>query len=43
MKAQYNRDDDVLILEMSDAAIDHAEESDGIIVHFSQDGRLAGG
>lgn len=39
MKVQYNRDDDVLTIHLSDGAIDHAEETDGIIVHFSPDDR----
>jgi len=39
MKAQYNREDDVLMLFLSEGNIDHAEEADGIIVHFSTDDR----
>jgi len=39
MKAQYNREDDVLLLYLSEGKIDHAEEADGVIVHFSADGR----
>ncbi len=35
MKVQYNRNDDVLLLQLSDGKIDHAEENDGVIVHFS--------
>ncbi|HWF62670.1 MAG TPA: DUF2283 domain-containing protein [Nitrospira sp.] len=37
MKVQYNRGDDVLTIHLSDGMIDHAEETDGIIVHFSPD------
>lgn len=40
MKAIYNREDDVLTLELSDAAIDHAEETDGVIAHFSPSDEL---
>ena len=39
MKAQYNREDDVLLLYVGKGDIDHAEESDGVIVHFSSDDR----
>jgi hypothetical protein len=37
MKAQYNREDDVLMLHLSEGEIDHAEESDQVIIHFSTD------
>ena len=40
MKATYNREDDVLTLELSDAPIDHAEENDGMIAHFSPNDEL---
>ena len=39
MKAQYNREDDVLLLYVGEGKIDHAEESDGVIVHFSTEDR----
>jgi uncharacterized protein YuzE len=40
MKVRYNRKEDILILEVSKAAIDHAEESGPIIAHLSADDRL---
>ena len=40
MKVKYNRKEDVLILELSGASIDHAEEAEPIIAHFSEDDRL---
>lgn len=39
MQALYNREDDVLTLELGDGVIDHAEEVDGVIIHFSPDDR----
>lgn len=39
MKVQYNREDDVLTIHLSEGTIDHAEEAEGVIVHFSPDGR----
>ena len=39
MKAQYNREDDVLLLYLAEDRIDHAEEADGVIVHFSAEDR----
>ena len=39
MKVRHNRKEDILILEVSKASIDHAEES-GHIAHFSADDRL---
>lgn len=39
MKVQYNREDDVLTIHLSEGAIDHAEETEGVIVHFSPDDR----
>jgi uncharacterized protein YuzE len=38
MKAQYNREDDVLMIHLSEDAIDHAVETGGVIVHLSKDG-----
>lgn len=40
MRVRYNRKEDILILELSEASIDHAEEAGPIIAHFSQDDRL---
>lgn len=37
MKVQYNRENDVLTIHLSEGTIDHAEETDGVIVHFSPD------
>lgn len=39
MKVQYNREDDVLMLFLSEDPIDHAQEVDGLIAHFSADDR----
>jgi hypothetical protein len=40
MKVRYNRNEDILTLELAEAAIDHAEESGPIIAHFGVDDRL---
>ncbi len=40
MKVKYNRKEDILILELSEATIDHAEEAGPIVAHFSTDDRL---
>ncbi|HXH09571.1 MAG TPA: DUF2283 domain-containing protein [Alphaproteobacteria bacterium] len=40
MKVRYNRKEDILTLEISEAVIDYAEESGPIIAHFSEDDRL---
>jgi len=40
MKVRYNRKEDILVLELSKSAIDHAEESGPIIAHFSRGDRL---
>lgn len=40
MRVRYNRKEDILVLEVSKASIDHAEEAGPIIAHFSQDDRL---
>ena len=39
MKVQFNRQDDVLLLHLSEEGIDHAEESEGVIIHFSEEDR----
>jgi len=36
-KIRYSKDVDVLVVELSDKPIDHAEEEGQIIVHFSKD------
>lgn len=35
MKIKYNKEDDVLMMELNDKPIDYAEQSGDIIVHFS--------
>ena len=41
MKVRYDREEDVLLIEvMSQGTIDHAEQTDSLIVHFTADGRL---
>ena len=40
MKVRYNRKEDILVLELSRASIDHAEEAGPIIAHFSEDDKL---
>jgi Protein of unknown function (DUF2283) len=40
MKVRYNRKEDILTLELSEASIDHAEESGPIIAHFGENDRL---
>ena len=39
MRIKYNREDDVLLIEISDEEIDYAEEVDNMIIHFSKDGK----
>jgi len=39
MKVKYNREDDVLLVEVSDEKIDYAEEEGNMIIHFSKDGK----
>jgi hypothetical protein len=36
MKISYNREDDVLMYELSDAEIEYAEEIGPIIIHFDK-------
>ena len=38
MKIRYDREVDILTIQISEAPEDHAEESDGVITHF----RVAG-
>jgi hypothetical protein len=40
MRVKYNRWEDILTLELSEAPIDHAEEAGPIIAHFSTDDKL---
>jgi uncharacterized protein YuzE len=40
MRVRYNREEDILTLELSEAPIDHAEEAGPLIVHFTADDRL---
>jgi len=37
MKISYDRDVDILMIQVGDERIDYAEEMDGIIVHFTKD------
>ncbi|MDH7579062.1 MAG: DUF2283 domain-containing protein [Bacillota bacterium] len=37
-RIKYSRDVDVLLVELSDKPIDHAEEAGQVIVHFAADG-----
>lgn len=39
MKISYNREQDILIYEVSDELIDYAEEVGPIIVHFTKQGK----
>lgn len=36
MKTSYNREEDIMLLELSSAAIEYAEKVGPIIVHFSK-------
>ena len=41
MKAKYDREEDILMIEiMPEGIIDHAEHVDGIITHLTEDNRL---
>lgn len=35
MKFKYNKEDDILMLELNDKKIDYAEQTGDLIVHFS--------
>lgn len=35
MKIKYNKEDDILMIELNDRNIDYAEQSGDLIVHFS--------
>ena len=39
MKIRYNREADILPVQVSETSADHAEESDGVITHFSVAGK----
>ena len=39
MKISYDREVDVLTLEISDGDIDHAEEAGPMIIHLTEDNR----
>ena len=39
MKIKYNRDVDILMVWISDDKFDYAEESNGVITHFTSDGK----
>jgi hypothetical protein len=39
MKVKYSRDVDILQVQFSDTPVDYAEEAEGIITHFSADGK----
>ena len=40
MKVNYNKQDDVLMIEFNDKPIDYAEQSKDIIAHFSPKNEL---
>jgi hypothetical protein len=40
MRVQYNRREDILTLELSEAPVDHAEAAGPIVAHFSMDDKL---
>jgi len=37
-KIKYSKDVDALVIELSDKAIDYAEEEGQLIIHFTKDG-----
>ena len=39
MKVKYDREVDILLVKLSDDPFDYAEEANGVITHFSRDGR----
>ena len=39
MKISYNRDEDIMLIEVAPDRIDFAEEMGPIIVHFSEEGK----
>lgn len=40
MKIKYSREQDILIIELSTEPVDHAEEAESIIAHFTKEGKL---
>ena len=40
MQVSYNRKEDILVLELSQEVVDHAEEAGPLIAHFSAEGKL---
>ncbi len=38
MKFDYDRSTDIMMIELSEENIDHAEEVDNMIIHLSKDG-----
>lgn len=39
MKVKYSKDVDILLVSLSDEPVDYAEETDGLIAHFSSKGK----
>jgi uncharacterized protein YuzE len=39
MEVRYDREDDVLMIKVSDEPIDYAEQAGSIIVHFAKEGK----
>jgi hypothetical protein len=39
MKVKYSQDVDILMVWLSDDPFDYAEEANGVITHFSSDGK----
>jgi len=39
VKVSYNRESDVLLIQVSEAKVDYAEEMGPIFVHFTKDGK----
>lgn len=37
MKISYNREEDIAMIELNPKKIDHAQEADNVIIHFSKD------
>ena len=37
MRVSYDRDTDILMIEISDENVDYAEEAGPMIIHFSKD------
>ncbi len=39
MKVKYSQDVDILMVWLSDDSFDYAEDANGVITHFSSDGK----